>query len=538
MEHPIKISDRFNPAKLARLNKFELEPIEYIKFRRCNIKILVVTDEGGSFGNASFGLTTFLKAFNEPLAYTSFSVTKAHRGTDLNADISGFRFDTHDLTKFDVIFLFGIERPPLVVNPLSNQELKTIAQYMDNGGGLFATGDHEDFGVELCGKIPRVRSMRRWYTSSNPGPNGEPNAPSQSGGGNHDTVVDTDTITPGLQGSQSDLVPQKIHPKYYTGFATPGFHPHGIFRFVKYPHPVLCSIDGVIKVLPDHMHEGLCEVPTNLGLSFTFDGYNTEEYPLVGTSRLKPEVIASADNHVNDTKFGVIGAYDGHKHSTLGRVLVDATWHHFFNINIQQFESLKDSVDNMGHVPNAAESQALSDYNYIQHYFRNIAYWLARRERQVCFRKRGWIWLLNHSTIRMSIVRLNEKITKFDKFTYFHTLGVLAKNALGDLQSNCQSSALLHFLENIDFLKKDISHLKIPAFSLVDPEIFETVALGSSLHELTINSLNSKGELEEKEMESIIEKSSLNAISETLDFAGQSITNFKTHFSKSIKKSY
>ena len=61
-----------------------------------------------------------------------------------------------------------------------------------------------------------------------------------------------------------------------------------------------------------------------------------------GTSeRVKPEVIATSHNSqgivqkgvVNTRPFGAIGSYDGHR-ANVGRVLVDATWHHFFNVNL------------------------------------------------------------------------------------------------------------------------------------------------------------------------------------------------------------
>ena len=59
---------------------------------------------------------------------------------------------------------------------------------MENGGGFFATGDHANLGSPLCGLIPRVRSMRRWWTGAPP-PGFNP-APSPLGR--------TELILPGL----------------------------------------------------------------------------------------------------------------------------------------------------------------------------------------------------------------------------------------------------------------------------------------------------------------------------------------------------
>jgi hypothetical protein len=122
----------------------------------------------------------------------------------------------------------------------------------------------------------------------------------------------------------------------------------------------------MITYLPDHMHEGLCEVPTDLSKSFTFDGYTASEYPTLGGHQQKPEVIAKADSHgAIATDFGGLGAYDGHQVG-VGRVLVDATWYHWFNINLVGFLDATDplSVSNtpvpIPHLPNNPSGAALA----------------------------------------------------------------------------------------------------------------------------------------------------------------------------------
>src|SRR6185436_12595942 len=106
-----------------------------------------------------------------------------HRGTDSNADLQNFRFDAQDLSSYDQIWMFAVQRSDGLL--LTDNELKVIAQFMDGGGGVFATGDHEDLGVAMCGRIPRVRSMRKWHWPD-PGPNGEPVAPRTDGPDRHD----------------------------------------------------------------------------------------------------------------------------------------------------------------------------------------------------------------------------------------------------------------------------------------------------------------------------------------------------------------
>lgn len=510
------LADRYTYSKnYNRLSKNPF-PFPYYPFVHCSIKMLVVTDGSGSYKSQNpnaFSLVTFLKAFNEPLPFTSFDITTAHRSNSniTEADEIGFEFDQHNLNQYDVILLFGVSR----TDSISESELRSITEFMDEGGGVFATGDHEDLGLGLCGKIPRVRSMRRWHWPM-VGPNGEQVAPGQIDGTQYDTIDDQG-------GSEFDLGPQTIRPVYRTSFVYPGYGTGSIFQFVKYPHPVLCSIDGVIKVLPDHMHEGNCEVPTNLTDSFTFDGYTTEEYPLVNGQNTKPEIVAHATNHndnANIDQFGVICALDGHKHSTTGRVLVESTWHHHFYININQYENLKVSVNN-GYVPTQQEQDALDAYNFFQHYYRNIVYWLARREKQNCFKVRGWIWWLNYEAVRMSINDIKHYKTKFEKIMYFHTVGVVARNALGDLQSNCQSPfSIFDFYP--DFLVR-VRKVTSSRFSFVDPNLFESVCLGCTLHELNGIFEKKKGDVSLKQIEELAKKSSFESMELLLDVVGQSL---------------
>src|SRR4051812_17437176 len=133
-----------------------------------------------------FSFTYFLSAL---AAEPSFHVTKAHRAVDPGpADpsvLNNFSFAT-DLSVYDVILLFGFASDSDVHGSgqperLSDAELFAITTFMNNGGGVFATGDHESLGRPLCGLIPRVRSMRKWFFPNDggsvPRQFGEPDAP-------------------------------------------------------------------------------------------------------------------------------------------------------------------------------------------------------------------------------------------------------------------------------------------------------------------------------------------------------------------------
>ena len=383
----------FERQRLYRQDPWKVHPILLLP---CRVRILMVTDGGGSFGTADFGLEALLGILAVPPGpWATFEVTKAHRRSDPDADLQSFRFDAHDLSQYDQIWMFAVER--LGGLELTEPELRAVAQFMDDGGGVFATGDHEDLGVAMCGRIPRVRSMRKWWWP-NPGPNGEPVAPSVGGPDRYDTLSEGND--PDIQfNDQSDDIPQRITPRLYATWSW--------FKWWHraYPHPLLCGPRGVIRVLPDHPHEGECYEPSDLSASFTFDGYTTAEYP----AGLSPEVVAwstiagravdANKGPLNARTFGAIGAYDGHRAQT-GRVVVDATWHHFFNINLVGELGNTDPIKGVGFDATPGGHAAYED---IKAYFRNIAVWLARPATQACMWWRALWWLRWHHVLMMDL---------------------------------------------------------------------------------------------------------------------------------------
>ena len=355
-------------------------------FRKCEVRTLVVADGFLYFNDENFGLSDligFITASFSP--YASVVVSKAHRNNPSAARLNGaepnFVFTDEALNNVDVVWLFAANTRG--TPPLSNNEVAAIANFMNRGGGVFATGDHEDLGVAMCGEIPRVRSMRKWYFPD-PGPNGEPVAPIVCGPNRYDTN------RVGYDGTwqfndQSDDIPQQIQPRYYHS---------GIFK--KHPHPLLCGPGGkTIKVLPDHPHEGECIEPWEPEAELPIDG-GFIEYPIgPGGERELPQVVATSTmipgtgdpNSVRcpgkppivGGSFGAVSAYDGHR-AEVGRVTCDATWHHFININLTGAIGAPPPKD-MGFLASVQGQQHLED---IKAYFRNIALWLAPRKLQRC----------------------------------------------------------------------------------------------------------------------------------------------------------
>jgi hypothetical protein len=410
------------------------------------VNMLVVTDGVGGFSDEPFGLQTFMEALHyASIPWVSFRIRTAHRGNYRAANMRQFRFDSVDLPQFDVIWLFGVNRkrtpvPPWGIEPpLSQAELRALSQYMDGGGGVFATGDHEDLGAALCGSVPRVRSMRKWHWGHRP-PEGEPMAPPQSGPNRVDTLREGSS-----QGftrdDQSDDVPQVIAPRMYPRWS----FPEKSLAPTRFPHPVLCGPRGTIRQLPDHMHEGECYVPGDLNAGFTFDGYTTEEYPpLQGSGRVAPQIIAwswivggrpdGGDGPVNSRTFPAIAVWDGHRVQR-GRVLTEATFHHFFNVNLVGDYRLNDPVKQLGFRTPAGRA-VLED---IKSYFCNIAVWLARPQRQVGMRTNAlWACRWDHRVAMDLRPEYMEGLENLDLEELLR-IGDISREVLTRLASPCQA---------------------------------------------------------------------------------------------------
>ncbi len=443
----------------------------------CTIRVLMVSD-GATFGpEIGYALSRVLEALRHDLpAWVRIEVTTArHASGPGAADIGDLRFDAHDLEPYDQIWLFGVGAG----NAYRPGELTALWEFMQGGGGVFATGDHEALGEGLCARIPRVRSMRRWYYPA-PGPNGEPVAPARDVGGGRGEK-DT-TTTPA--GSDFDGVPQTIRPVMY-GSAGP-------FVWVtrERPHPILCGGSGIVTVLPDHMHEGVIEVPADLAMPITVDGTPVDEYPRRGADRLPPEVIAhsSINNNPAGSPFGVIGAYDGHQVDEIGggvgRVVVDATWHHFWNMNVEQFASAHDVVRDAAAKGIPAPAVAVAPahaWEQIRDYFQNIAFWLARRSTQDCIRRRG-LWLVSHHVDVLMALRS----AQLDRVGHLIDLGTKARDALQQIAPNCER---LRFVLDIPVFEEFIPwRLPDPPdppwrwqIPFLDGSLVEDLALGAQI---------------------------------------------------------
>ena len=163
--------NHLNILDIGLLDRFKPEIAHKWRFP-CRPRILVVTDSSLNFNpNSGFGLWRFLHAITVASGVTNKPVLAlAHRGahtptvtieSDTYTVDVNFNFATANPTvttgNYDQLWLFGFGGAAL-----SNAEIGVISEFMNSGGGVFATGDHATIGQQMCGALPRVRHMREW----------------------------------------------------------------------------------------------------------------------------------------------------------------------------------------------------------------------------------------------------------------------------------------------------------------------------------------------------------------------------------------
>jgi hypothetical protein len=338
----------------------------------CPQKILMVTDGSLSFGIDGFGLSEFVGIVQA----AGHTVSTAHRSGVGPTTIPGsYNFATAatavTTTNYDQVWLFGFSSAPL-----GAPEQQVLAKFMASGGGVFATGDHGALGSGMGAVLPRVRGMRNWSSIPMSSPE------------RLDTVIDPGTDNKKQFEDQSDDIAQRIFPVFLSNGGD-------AFQMATWsPHPVLRHTSGAVDALPDHPHESECLAPTPVG-GVTVAG--VEEWPAAPSgARPAPIVVArsisggrfveSGAPTATGTKppvvprcFGAISAYDGDA-ANVGRIVCDATWHHFVNINLNGTGSGRGGLYVAGN--------PTPEYEKIKQYYRNAVRWLAPKGRRLC-----WPWL-------------------------------------------------------------------------------------------------------------------------------------------------
>jgi len=331
--------------------------------------VLLVVDGYFSLGpqdrnDRSFSISHIIKTFKSSTSPKIFLDT-AHRDGDVDATIWGkfdFAKSVPDLNRYDQIWLFGYNGPNKAdprnskFKPrLSGHELLALARYMQNGGGVLATGDHEGLGSYMCGRIPRVRTMRKWYADFDKDDSIPADAPRNwpVSGPNRADTLQKDPEDKYHFTNQSDNIPQPLNLLNVTG--------HGIHEIFKLGPP---GSQKPLQRSPTTSAKakflGFNGVPTShpwtLTDTLTFANEPFTEYPTKASHQELPQIIATGsvigghatlvekgklcesgfepDNSVTEAKtINTLAVYDGHGVG-VGRVLTDSSFHPFCDLNL------------------------------------------------------------------------------------------------------------------------------------------------------------------------------------------------------------
>lgn len=364
------------------------------RFGQTTVNILMVVDTNIDTVEApgAFGIGRVVRLIKSlKRGCTSFAVATARRELHVDAAentghiSTSFKFNAMSGGKrvidgYDEIWMFGFRGEGSLA--LDNLEQRALTDWMNRGGGVFATGDHFDLGAAMGAQIPRVREMRRWTVADGVPPQGtnlrlDTNRPT--------TAAEANGSSPMTFAHERDDVPQSIEWTPVSSFRS------GL-RLYQRPHEVLCHPDlGPINVMPDHPHEGRTRELAEMNLARTYNfggGISGSDFPQVGSDQPLPVVIARGETFAappsskpykgpaDFIKFPMVSVYDGRSVGVQGRVAVDSTWHHWFDLNLHGLEHASDTTA----------------WRKISRYFENLAVWLAPagRVRMKCWLVSEW----------------------------------------------------------------------------------------------------------------------------------------------------
>lgn len=380
-------------------------------FKPCEVNVLLVADGSLNFEEEGFGLSEFITAFNkleqQSLWNVNYKVTVAHRGgvTPFNPNpvivnrLANFNFDSSVvLNQFDQVWLFGINSGA----SLTAAEIAKLENYMNGGGGLFATGDHGTLGSALCSQIPRVKDMRYWTDFG---------AGEVSMGG----IRRNDTNRPSAGQSistsfnnQSDNIPQNIAVRTFGSGM-----PHPLLSIRQSLRP-----SGIIDIMPDHPHEGECTHERVFTVTNPVSGQSQNvSTQIIATSFVLGGSRAAGKNPTDPHCFPSISVFDG-RVANIGRIVVDSTWHHFVNINLTGIGGGVGLNDD--------------DFDVVLQYYMNISKWITRKKTMFCW----WKWILvkllrDSQLIEASLNFPNQKLSEI-KLADLNSIGKLAKEIIAD----------------------------------------------------------------------------------------------------------
>lgn len=267
------------------------------------------------------------------------------------------------LKDFDELWVFGFgidDRPEYV---LDEGEVRDLCEWMTTGG-VMVTGDHSrpegnnecpagvsharfrSLGFSLGSRIPRAGQLRVWVgppTSCSVAPTRLEESDTFNTQEAGDCNSDLDELC-----LQHDETPQFLEPM--------PFPPHFLFTYDYDAHgqPI------PVRQFPDHAHVGhVLESPD------VFDACWPARPPF-------PQAVAKGRDKrpfTNSRVYDLVVAYDGDQAAPpVGRIVSDASFHHFINLNLGRL------LERDPATKNPRPGTALDE---IAQYYANLALWLA-----------------------------------------------------------------------------------------------------------------------------------------------------------------
>lgn len=346
---------------------------------------------------------------------------------------------------FDQVWFFGfhqINKEPFTLgiggggrdSELDGDEVKDLRRRMDAGLGVLVTGDHanqrpievlpppsnldcEDpsrdkrflgLGRALGRGIPRAGLLRDWEGKPTANPRHSFNTQVVNFGTNVDNEI----------GFQRDPLPQQLILRTFDETGQPALDGK--------PHPLFFYRDGhAIQLFPDHLHEGAVVIPKHLDEK-DWSKRKTDGF------QPRPRVVAFGLDKRNGRKLKLVAAYDG-DHVGAGRIVADSSWHHYFNVNLQDFRH---------------PGEAFTATDQIGQFYGNLAVWLAPIEKRYEMAAAMMQWLTTNPEIAEEVSSLPG-----NRLREIIAVGSTIRRMLSIVASSCEIHELLQVLIDESYRK-------------------------------------------------------------------------------------
>jgi hypothetical protein len=266
-------------------------------------RLLLVCDGLLQFDNSLFGLNDLSSELSEISEFGANVCVTCRGPTDalLFNDLVG----NNDLN-YEQVWIFAQRGAEPAAPLLAAPDVAALTEFMNLGGGVFITGDHGGLGRCIGSSVTRIRQMRRWDAI---------NSPAEGNG----RIVTSMPYTETPELDEIDAIIKPIFPE----FVRPNASIHKL---------TFHRANRVLRWLPDHRHEGNLEFCDRSDFGEHALAVSTVAWAMAWNQM--PGVNGAMHS---PRKVPVINCFDPDlaPGTTWGPIVVDSTFHHFLNGNIE-----------------------------------------------------------------------------------------------------------------------------------------------------------------------------------------------------------